>query len=108
MHQLIDLSPPGHKETVRALVQNHAKPVMPDVGATSNLGATMDLIRGKGKGLIILLHGEPGMINTEIRQSTRLTMKGWGKPQQRNVSQILLKGRSFQSHVEILEKLPLK
>jgi len=60
---MIDKSrPPGHKESVKALVRNHAKPSLPGIGATSNISAAMDLVRGKGKGLIILLHGEPGMV----------------------------------------------
>jgi hypothetical protein len=51
--------PEGHKETVRALVANHAR-----VPATlsENLDAerSIDLVRGKGEGLVILLHGAPG------------------------------------------------
>jgi len=54
--------PPGHKESVKALVRNHAKPTLPGIEATYNISAAIDLVRGKGKGLIILLHGEPGMV----------------------------------------------
>jgi hypothetical protein len=50
---------PGHKENVLALVKNH-------LGATKAAPEkrsghmSMDLVRNKGKGLIILLHGPPG------------------------------------------------
>ena len=51
--------PAGHKETVRALVANHAR--MPgSVGSQMNGQLSIDLVRGKGKGLVILLHGAPG------------------------------------------------
>ena len=54
--------PEGHKDTLLALVQqsrgkNVAKKSRPE-------RQHMDLIRGKGKGLIILLHGEPGVGKT--------------------------------------------
>lgn len=48
--------PPGHKETVRALVANHSRD-----GERS-----MDLVRGKGNGLVILLHGAPGKNMTPV------------------------------------------
>lgn len=49
--------PTGHKETVRALVANHAR--MPRPKGLDDK-QSMDLVRGKGKGLVILLHGAPG------------------------------------------------
>ena len=63
--------PPKHKKIMRALVQNHTR------GSTTNeLKAdsvdedfSMDLIRGKGKGLIILLHGVPGVGKTSTAES---------------------------------------
>jgi hypothetical protein len=52
--------PYGHKETVRALVATHARaPTMPD--KSSYTEHSIDLVRGKGEGLVILLHGAPGM-----------------------------------------------
>lgn len=51
--------PPGHKETVRALVATHAR-LPRSVGGRSNDQQSMDLVKGKGKGLVILLHGAPG------------------------------------------------
>ena len=71
------ISPRGHKDTVRALVRNHAKGPESQSKSEVGIGSTMDIVRGKGqlkilngysstnvgtsgKGLIILLHGEPG------------------------------------------------
>jgi hypothetical protein len=52
--------PDGHKETVRALVANHARtPFIPE--KSSYADNSIDLVRGKGEGLVILLHGAPGM-----------------------------------------------
>lgn len=51
--------PQGHKETVRALVANHAREPAGKRRQTSG-HQSMDLVRGKGKGLVILLHGAPG------------------------------------------------
>ncbi|CZS94021.1 uncharacterized protein RAG0_04060 [Rhynchosporium agropyri] len=41
--------PPRHKDTVKALVRNHARDLT-IATATSNLGASMDMVRGKGVG----------------------------------------------------------
>lgn len=59
--------PATYKETVLALVQNHAR------GPRRNKGQPgkqiqMDLVSGKGKGLIILLHGEPGVGKTSTAE----------------------------------------
>ena len=51
--------PAGHKETVRALVANHAREPS-HKGRKPHGPQTIDLVRGKGKGLVILLHGAPG------------------------------------------------
>jgi hypothetical protein len=52
--------PEGHKETVRALVANHARiPTMAE--KNSHAEHSIDLVRGKGEGLVILLHGAPGI-----------------------------------------------
>lgn len=61
---------PTVKDTVLALVKNHARvpdtglPTRPLEGALSSV----DLVRGKGKGLIILLHGEPGVGKTSTAE----------------------------------------
>ncbi|KAF5549496.1 aaa family atpase [Fusarium mexicanum] len=57
--------PGGHKEMVYSLVQSHFR--------SKNLGVAevemqTDLIRGKGKGLIILLHGAPGVGKTSTAE----------------------------------------
>jgi hypothetical protein len=62
--------PQGHKDVVRALVKTHAR-----VRATLSPGETsdslqreFDLVKGKGKGLIILLHGAPGVGKTSTAE----------------------------------------
>lgn len=51
--------PPGHKETVRTLVTSHAR--FPGrMKSTTHEERSIDLVKGKGKGLVILLHGAPG------------------------------------------------
>ncbi|KUJ07778.1 uncharacterized protein LY89DRAFT_660043 [Mollisia scopiformis] len=60
--------PELHKDTVKALVQDHARSSAQNSAATSKVGAAMDLVRGKGKGLIILLHGEPGVGKTSTAE----------------------------------------
>jgi len=39
----------------------------------------MDLVKGKGKGLIILLHGEPGMALYQIQAINLANLEGVGK-----------------------------
>lgn len=58
--------PDGHRETVLALVQNYS-----EVGDSGGAGAetfAMDLVESKGKGLILLLHGEPGVGKTSTAE----------------------------------------
>ncbi|KAI0885474.1 P-loop containing nucleoside triphosphate hydrolase protein [Annulohypoxylon maeteangense] len=59
---------PTMKNTVLALVENHQK--SNTLGAPSTDGALsgVDLVQGKGKGLIILLHGEPGVGKTSTAE----------------------------------------
>jgi hypothetical protein len=60
-----------HTEAVRALVKNHKRGSFegPAVqAATSILGGSVELVRGKGKGLIILLHGAPGVGKTSTAE----------------------------------------
>ena len=60
--------PDGHKEMLLALVQTHSKGKKIEVGLKSE-SRQMDLVRGKGKGLIILLHGEPGVGKSSTAES---------------------------------------
>ena len=60
--------PDEYKRIVKALVKSHALGSQP----TGNRGTErqqIDLIRGKGKGLIILLHGVPGVGKTSTAES---------------------------------------
>jgi SpoVK/Ycf46/Vps4 family AAA+-type ATPase len=57
--------PKGHKAMVYSLVQAHFRDRQ-RVGAEDEMRA--DLIRGKGKGLIILLHGAPGVGKTSTAE----------------------------------------
>jgi len=66
--------PPGHKETVRALVANHSRSPNIDVGKQKE-ERSIDLVRGKGKGLVILLHGAPGVGKTSTAECVADTTK---------------------------------
>ena len=60
--------PDGHKEELLALVNNYSQ----DKKHEASLKAQkrqLDLVRGKGKGLIILLHGEPGVGKSSTAES---------------------------------------
>ncbi|KAK7418117.1 hypothetical protein QQX98_004092 [Neonectria punicea] len=52
--------PPGHRNMVESLVTQHYL----DMASASDETDEMDIVRGKGKGLIILLHGAPGVGKT--------------------------------------------
>lgn len=57
-----DLVLPGdHKRIMQALVKNHNRGTRPTLENDEFSDFSMDLVRGKGKGLIILLHGVPGV-----------------------------------------------
>ena len=55
--------PEEYKRTVKALVKSHA------LGSRDANKQQVDLIRGKGKGLVILLHGVPGVGKTSTAES---------------------------------------
>lgn len=55
------------KKTVLALVQNHERPQDSQKLIDGAL-SSVDLVQGKGKGLIILLHGEPGVGKTSTAE----------------------------------------
>ncbi|KAJ4387487.1 hypothetical protein N0V93_008079 [Gnomoniopsis smithogilvyi] len=52
--------PKGHKDVVKSLISQHFQ----DKASRRYAVEEKDLIRGKGKGLIILLHGSPGVGKT--------------------------------------------
>ncbi|OJD30509.1 aaa family atpase [Diplodia corticola] len=52
-----------HKDMVLALVRSHHS------GPRAEAGGSMDLVRGKGRGLIILLHGAPGVGKTSTAET---------------------------------------
>lgn len=62
--------PPEHKKIMQALVQHHT--IGPGSGIKGAEGKgqdfSMDIIRGKGRGLIILLHGVPGVGKTSTAE----------------------------------------
>jgi DNA polymerase III delta prime subunit len=62
--------PRGHKDIVEALVKTHSRgdrPVRDAVGDEHN-DRREDLVRGKGKGVILLLHGVPGVGKTSTAE----------------------------------------
>jgi len=48
-----------HKRTVQALVQTHESARTKSAGSAT-VASALDLVKGKGAGIILLLHGEPG------------------------------------------------
>ena len=62
--------PDDHKKIVQALVQHHTK--RPGTGAADmkklNQEFSMDIVGGKGRGLIVLLHGVPGVGKTSTAE----------------------------------------
>jgi SpoVK/Ycf46/Vps4 family AAA+-type ATPase len=62
------------KDTVLALVENHQRPREPPVHSNGVL-PSVDLIQGKGRGLIILLHGEPGVGKTSTAECVAVHTK---------------------------------
>lgn len=52
----------SHKKTITALVETHENARTNPASGHHSVGPALDLVKGKGSGLIILLHGEPGEI----------------------------------------------
>lgn len=50
----------SHKQTIVALVETHENARTSPTQGPRSVGPALDLVKGKGAGLIILLHGEPG------------------------------------------------
>ncbi|KAJ9156114.1 AAA family ATPase [Pleurostoma richardsiae] len=58
----------SHKRTILALVETHESARKAPAAGTQTVGAALDLVKGKGTGLIILLHGEPGVGKTSTAE----------------------------------------
>jgi hypothetical protein len=54
--------PDGHKQMVQSLVIHHMNEM--NVRSTKGDSHEYDIVRGKGRGLIVLLHGAPGVGKT--------------------------------------------
>ncbi|KAI9823114.1 MAG: hypothetical protein M1826_000265 [Phylliscum demangeonii] len=67
--------PSGHKEMVQALVRSHS--MRRDIDAAAKDSTDFDVVRGKGRGLIILLHGVPGVGKTSTAECVA---ESTGKP----------------------------
>lgn len=67
--------PRGHKEMVQALVRSHSVRRHIDAGVEQSVD--YDVVRGKGRGLIILLHGVPGVGKTSTAECVA---ESTGKP----------------------------
>ncbi|KAL6695116.1 P-loop containing nucleoside triphosphate hydrolase protein [Trichoderma pleuroticola] len=62
--------PEGHKDIVRALVSAHARQrsLLINSDKANRVNRDIDIVKGKGKGLIILLHGAPGVGKTSTAE----------------------------------------
>ncbi|KAK1832538.1 hypothetical protein QBC39DRAFT_280810 [Podospora conica] len=67
---------PAHKEIIQSLVDEHFRRKSGDRGGGVDFNS-IDLIRGKGKGLFILLHGVPGVGKTATAEAAAAAS---GKP----------------------------
>lgn len=70
IHGFDDLVLPGdHKRIMQALVKHHTRGSRPTSDQSKSVTeVSMDLVSGKGKGLIILLHGVPGVGKTSTAE----------------------------------------
>lgn len=63
--------PEKHRDIVRALVKTHAR-ARGTIGSTATANSLVkrefDIVKGKGRGLIILLHGAPGVGKTSTAE----------------------------------------
>lgn len=66
----------NYKRLILALVKSHFEKVDTEKKTNTEIG-TQDLIRGKGKGVVILLHGVPGVGKTATAEAVALK---WKKP----------------------------
>ncbi|KUI58675.1 Lon protease [Cytospora mali] len=66
----------NHKRLIKSIVQSHFKKKEAENKGNIEM-ETQDLIRGKGKGVIILLHGVPGVGKTATAEAVA---QRWNKP----------------------------
>ena len=59
--------PPGHKDTVEALVNRHSRSIEA-ADTRTEVNSSMDLVTGKGNGLSILLQGAKGVGKTSTAE----------------------------------------
>ncbi|KAI0442772.1 hypothetical protein F4803DRAFT_562077 [Xylaria telfairii] len=57
-----------HKSAIQALVKVHENAATKQGNSTRTIGNSIDLVKGKGTGLILLLHGEPGVGKTSTAE----------------------------------------
>ena len=100
--------PQAHKDIIVSQVKEHFRKKR---AHTSNAQDDLDLVRGKGQGLIMLLHGaslqsihEVGLHHTNDLKEHRVS----AKPVLRKQLRILFRSLYIQSRVEILVALPGK
>lgn len=61
---------PKHKRLLKAMVNDHAATMAMDKkAAISRSGTAIDIVRGKGRGRIVLLHGPPGVGKTSTAET---------------------------------------
>ncbi|KAL8857198.1 MAG: hypothetical protein Q9178_006253 [Gyalolechia marmorata] len=65
--------PPGHKNMIRGLVGTHLKDRESRPSPEETEKHSYDLVRGKGQGLVVLLHGVPGVGKTSTAGDLGLT-----------------------------------
>lgn len=63
--------PKSHRDLLIALVENHATGATSkvDIQELNKASTQIDIVRGKGRGLIILLHGPPGSGKTSTAET---------------------------------------
>lgn len=91
--------PHGHKKTVQALVQKHFdwKKHGSTAGDEGDEYHESDFIRGKGNGLVILLHGSPGVGKTAAAECAA---KANGKPLLLvNGNELVLRPERFEASI---------
>ncbi|KAH9905188.1 hypothetical protein F4778DRAFT_728975 [Xylariomycetidae sp. FL2044] len=62
------LLPKRHKETIQAMVKVHENARIDTLSGVASVGSGIDIVRGKGSGLVFLLHGEPGVGKTSTAE----------------------------------------
>jgi hypothetical protein len=97
--------PERHKTSILALVKTHENSRH---GNKASVGAALDLVKGKGTGLILLLHGEPGMSAPTQGILKTNGFKALARLQQPNVSQIARNGHCIRSLAAMSVRQPWK